>query len=296
MRNLATVGLFLLGLGALTQDQIETVPVSDNIFMLMGGGGNIGICRGDDGVFMVDDQFAPVTEKIKTAVAAISNKPIKFLINTHWHFDHTGGNENFGKEAAVIVAHEKVRQQMSAGQFMKDFNMKIDPAPSVALPVVTFTKELSFHLNDEEIHVFHVENAHTEGDAIIHFRKANVVHTGDCFFNGFYPYIDIYSGGSIDGMIRVAGRLLNLVDDETKIIPGHGPLARRADLIAFRDMLVGVRAAVRKPVSEGKSLEEVKALKPTAAFDGHWGSGFLNPDKFTEIVYNDLARGYESKY
>jgi glyoxylase-like metal-dependent hydrolase (beta-lactamase superfamily II) len=270
--------------------EIETVSVAPGISMLIGGGGNLGVITGEDGVFLIDDQYAPMTEKIRAAVAKLDKGPIRFLLNTHWHGDHTGGNENLGKGGTLIVAHEGVRRRMAAGQIIEAFNMEIPPAPEAALPVVTFTEAVTFHLNGEEIHAFHVLPAHTDGDAVVHFRGANVIHTGDLFFNGLYPFIDVSSGGSVDGMIAAADQILELADEETKIIPGHGPLATRSDLESFRAMLEGIRAKVAPLVAEGKSLEEVQAAKPTADFDEQWGGGFLNPENFTAIVYSSLSQ------
>ncbi len=270
--------------------QIQTQKVVPGVYMLVGQGGNLGVSAGSDAVFLVDDQFAPLTEKIRAAIAAFSDRPIKFVLNTHWHFDHTGGNENLGTGGALIVAHDNVRKRMSVEQFMEAFDRTVPASPKVALPVVTFSEEVTFHINNDEIHVFHVSNAHTDGDAIIHFSKANVVHMGDTYFNGFYPFIDVGSGGSIDGMITAADRVLAITDAETKIIPGHGALSDKAGLTAFRDMLKGVRDAVAAQVATGKTQEQVVAAKPTAAFDAKWGGGFLNPDQFTSIVYSDLSR------
>jgi glyoxylase-like metal-dependent hydrolase (beta-lactamase superfamily II) len=270
--------------------EVTTVRVSDGVYMLMGAGGNLGVSVGEDGVFLVDDQFAPLTEKIKAAVAAISDRPIRFVLNTHWHGDHTGGNENMGEAGALIVAHENVRKRMSVEQFIEAFGRKVPPSPEGALPVVTFTDAVTFHLNGDELHAFHVPPAHTDGDAIVHFRKANVLHMGDLYFNSLYPFIDVSSGGSVDGMIEAADRALALADKNTKIIPGHGELSDRQGLERFREMLTTVRDRIKKAISEGKSLDQIKASKPTAEFDEVWGKGFLNPDRFVEILYTDLSR------
>lgn len=270
--------------------EIRTLQVAGGVYMLVGSGGNIGVSAGEDGVFLVDDQYAPLTEKIKAAIAAISDKPVRFVLNTHWHGDHTGGNENLGEAGALIVAHENVRKRMSVEQFIEAFGRKVPPSPEGALPVVTFTDAVTFHLNGDEIHAFHVEPAHTDGDAIVHFRKANVIHMGDLFFNGLYPFIDISSGGSVDGMIAAAERGLAVADEHTKIIPGHGELGDAKDLKAFRDMLVAIRDRIKPMVAAGKSLEEVVAARPTAPFDENWGKGFLNAERFVGIVYASLSK------
>ncbi len=269
---------------------INTVKAAKNVYMLTGSGGNIGICTGDDGVFLVDDQFAPLTKKVKAAIGKISDKDIRFLINTHWHFDHVGGNENIGKAGTVIIAHENVRKRMTTEQFIEFFQKTIPAYPRAALPVITFTRDISFHVNEEEIQVFHVNNAHTDGDAIVYFRNANVIHTGDIYFAGIYPFIDTGSHGSINGVIDAAKHILSMINADTKVIPGHGPLSNKAELSAYVDMLATLRDKINKYVSEGKSLQEVQAAKPTREYDEKWGRGFLNPDQFTRIVYEDLSR------
>ena len=272
--------------------QIRSQKLSDAVSMLTGSGGNIGVSSGEDGVFIIDDQFAPLTEKIKKAVADIarSNTPTRFVINTHWHGDHTGGNENMGKDGAVIIAHENVRKRMSVEHFNDFFKRTTSPSPKAALPIVTFTQDVTLHLNSDDVYVFHVDSAHTDGDAIIHFTKANVVHMGDVFFWGSYPFIDISSGGSVNGMVAAVDKVLPMVNDETKIIPGHGNLAGKTELKTYRDMLAAIRDKMTALIKEGKSLEQIKAAKPTAAFDERWGKGFMSPDSFVELLFADLSR------
>jgi cyclase len=267
--------------------QVRTTKVGEGVYMLTGAGGNLGVSAGADGVILIDDQFAPLSDKIKAAIAAVGG-PIRFLLNTHWHGDHTGGNENFAKGGVVIVAHENVRHRMSVEQFIAAFNQHVPASPVGALPVVTFTDAVTFYLNGDSINVFHVPPAHTDGDAIIWFRHANVVHMGDTFFNGRYPLIDVSSGGSVDGMVGAADRVLGMVDANTKIIPGHGPLGDRAALQTYRTMVATVRDRIKRAVAAGQTLAQVQASKPTAEFDAVWGKGSITPERFVEIVYTDL--------
>jgi cyclase len=270
--------------------QIKTEKLSATSYMLTGAGGNLGLSVGEDAVFLVDDQYAPMTPKIKAAVAALSSKPVKFVINTHWHGDHTGGNEAFGKSDTVIVAHENVRKRMSSDQLIEFMNMPVKASPKAALPVVTFTNDVSFHLNGEELHVYHVPNGHTDGDAVVHFKGSNVVHLGDLFFNKLYPFIDTSSGGSVDGVIAAVDKVLASTNDATRYIPGHGALASRADLVAYRAMLDTVSTRIKALVKEGKTLEQAQAARPSADYDAAWGKGFMPPARFVEMLYKDLKR------
>ncbi len=269
--------------------EVRAEHVQGQVHVLFGRGGNIGVFAGDEAVVLIDDQFAPLTPKVEAAVRTISDKPIRFILNTHWHGDHTGGNENFGKAGVVIVAQDNVYRRLSTEQFMAAFNRHVPAAPRAALPVVTFNDELAFHLNGEEVRAYHVPHAHTDGDSIIHFTKSNVIHMGDIMFNGFYPFIDLGSGGNVRGMIAGVEKALAIADDRTRIIPGHGPLADRKDLESYHRMLVTARDRIHKLIDAGKSLEETIAARPMADYDGTWGNRFIKPEQFVTFVYRSLA-------
>ena len=269
--------------------RVTAQPVADGVYMLTGAGGNIGVSTGEDGILLIDDQFAPLTDKIRAAVAELGGGKIRFVLNTHWHGDHTGGNENLGKAGVLIVAHDNVRRRMSVEQFREAMNRTVPASPKDALPVVSFNDSVTFHLNREEIHALHLQAAHTDGDSIVHFRKANVLHMGDIFFNGMYPFIDVSSGGSVDGVIAAVERALALADGKTRIIPGHGPLSDREELAVYHEMLKKVRSAIAPMVASGKSLEEAVAAKPTREYDEKWGQGFIDPERFVGLVYRSLS-------
>jgi cyclase len=269
--------------------QIQTISVAPGISMLIGQGGNIAVSTGEDGPVLVDDQFAPLAPKIEAAVKAIQDGPVRFVLNTHWHFDHTGGNEIFGKRGTLIIAHKNVRTRMSTKQFMAAMNREVPPSPDDALPVVTFDESVMLHWNGEDIALSHLPNAHTDGDAAVWFKKANVVHTGDVFVNGFYPFIDASSGGSLAGVIAGVDALLAQVNVETKIIPGHGPLGGMKDLTAYRDMLSTVRKRVADGIAKGKTLQQLTEAKTLADLDKEWGDGFIRTDQFLAMVYADLS-------
>ena len=270
--------------------EIRTTRLGESTYMMQGAGGNLGLSIGEDAVFLIDDQFAPLTEKIQAAISRLTPKPVRFVLNTHWHGDHTGGNENFGKAGAIVVAHENVRSRMGAEQFIELMKMTEKASPKAALPIVTFASSVTFHLNGDEIRVFHVPKAHTDGDAIVHFAKSDVLHMGDVYFNGMYPFIDTSSGGSIRGTIAACDRALGIVSDSTKVIPGHGPLSNKAELKAYRDMLAAVADRIGKLVADGRKEAEILAANPTAEFDAKWGAGFMKPPRFVQMVVMDLQR------
>jgi len=268
--------------------QIETIPVTDGIYMLVGAGGNLGLSVGDDGVFLVDDQYAPLSEKILAAIAGITDEDVEFVLNTHWHGDHTGGNENLGETGAIIFAHDNVRVRLNTEQFQEILDRRTPPSVPGALPVVTFSDELTFHWNDETIRAFHVEDAHTDGDSIVHFENANVVHMGDTFFHGRYPFIDVDSGGTIDGVITAGYAVLSFANSDTKIIPGHGPLADVEGLQANLEMLKTARDRVQALIDQGMSEAEVVEAAPMAEFDADFEWQFISAERFVRTVYRSL--------
>jgi cyclase len=267
---------------------IRTIPAGKGVYMLQGSGGNIGLAVGEDFAFLVDDEFAVLSAKILAAVKAVTDKPVKFLVNTHWHGDHAGGNENLANAGVIIVAQDNVRTRMSSEQFNALFKSKTPAAPKAALPVVTFGQTVAFYLGGETVHVVHVPPAHTDGDAIVHFVTANTLHMGDVFFNGSYPFIDLSSGGSFEGVINAVNAALPYVNDSTKVIPGHGAMATRAELVGYRDMLVKIRDRVAALIKQGKTKEQVVAAKPSAEWDATLGTGFMKPDVFLGVVYDSM--------
>jgi glyoxylase-like metal-dependent hydrolase (beta-lactamase superfamily II) len=268
--------------------EIKTIDLGSGLAMLQGAGGNIGVSTGPDGVFLIDDQFAPLTEKIRAAIRELSKEPIRFVLNTHWHGDHTGGNENLGEAGVLILAHHRVRERLSTEQFQAIRNRTIPASPKVAWPVVTFEDGVTLHLNGQTIEVTHVDPAHTDGDSIVYFSEADLLHMGDIYFSGMYPFIDTSSGGRIDGMIAAADRALAIAGPKTRIIPGHGPLSNREDLSQTREMLISVRDRVRNFMNEGLDRDQVIARQPSKDFDGEYGGGFMKPDVFVGIVFDSL--------
>jgi len=267
--------------------EIQTIELADGLYMLIGAGGNMGLSVGADGAFLIDDQFAPLSDKIKAAVAAVTDAKVKFVLNTHWHGDHTGGNEPFGASGALIVAHENVRRRMDPATFT-DVMGNSNQAAALALPIVTFSQDVSFWWNGEQIQAHHTAPGHTDGDSVVWFRNANAVHMGDNFFVGTFPYIDLDSGGSVEGMILATEYVLGRADESTKIIGGHGPLAGIAQLREFNAMLTTVRDRIQGHIDDGMSLEEVLAAAPTAEFD-EMATDFMPTERFVGIVYRSLS-------
>lgn len=279
---------FALAQGDFSDIEITTTDLGNGIYMLKGSGGNLGASVGEDGVFIIDDQYAPLTEKIQAALAELSDHPVGYVINTHYHGDHVGGNENLGKAGAVIVAHDNVRKRLNTDQFTAFLNRETPAYPEGAWPVITFSDTIRFYLNGDTLHVIHVPNAHTDGDAIVHFEKANVLHMGDVFFGDYYPFIDFEAGGTINGYIEGLNHGLALADDETKIIAGHGQLSDKARMTAYRDILVTARDRVAMLKAEGRTLEEVKAAQLTTEWDEAMGQWFITPEQFVHFIYVTL--------
>ena len=266
----------------LSKVEIRTETVTPGLAVLLGAGGNIAVSHGPDGTILVDDQFAPLTPKIEAAIEALGASPAKWLINTHWHGDHSGGNENFGKAGAMIMAHDHVRERMAAGQMLR--GNAVPPSPAKALPVLTYHDGITLHLNGDTVRVMHAPHAHTDGDSILHWETANAFHMGDLFFHKVsLPFIDLESGGSAYGLIAAADKVLGLADDRSVIIPGHGPLATKADLAAYRAMLAEVVAAVESAKAAGRTLDEIKAMKPAAKYEVP--GGFISGDAFVTSIF-----------
>jgi glyoxylase-like metal-dependent hydrolase (beta-lactamase superfamily II) len=260
--------------------EIETIPVADGIFMLIGQGGNIGLSVGDDGAMIIDTQYAPLSDKILAAATATGGGAVKLVINTHWHGDHSGGNANFGNAGAMIVAHNNVRVRLAAAE---------DAEPA-GFPVVTYPDRVRINWNGDDIDLFHVSPAHTDGDSIVYFTNLNAFHMGDTFVNGAYPFIDMDSAGSFDGLIAAGEQVISLADDETAIIPGHGPLADKADLEEWIGILKTIRSRFQSLIDDGLSADEVVAAGVTSEWDATMGTGFMDPETFTRLAYQSLTQ------
>jgi len=266
---------------------IETVKITDQIYMLKGRGGNIGLFVGEDAVLMIDDQFAPLTPKILKAIKTITTKNVDYLINTHWHGDHTGGNQNMAKEGALIFAQNNVRERLSKESVRR--GEKVPPAPKDALPIVTFGSDMNLHINNETVLATHIHNAHTDGDALIYFMNNNVLHTGDSYFHKKFPYIDLSSGGSVQGYIEGLNKMIRLIDDETQIIPGHGSVSNKKELQAYIIMLTTITKNIQDEMSKGKSLDEVKKNSDLIkGFENY--EGWITGERIRETIYKSLQQ------
>jgi glyoxylase-like metal-dependent hydrolase (beta-lactamase superfamily II) len=286
------IAILLVSAAALAQEQdfskveVKATHVAGSVYMLQGSGGNIAASVGDDGIVLVDAEYAPLVPKIKAALTQISPKPVRYLINTHWHGDHVGGNAGMA-ETAAILAHENVRKRMQAGAFLAAINRKIEPAEPRALPILTFQDGVSLWLNGESVRALHVRPGHTDGDTVVFFTRSNVVHLGDDFVTYGFPFVDLNSGGSVRGMVAALDELIPQIPADAKIIPGHGPVSTLADVKKFRGTLDEIVALVAKNLKAGKTVEQMQKenlLAPYAA----WQGGFLKPEQFLETVVKDL--------
>ncbi len=268
--------------------EIHTVPVAEGLYLLAGGGGNIALSVGPDGPLLVDASYKELAKKVTAAVKTVSDKPIRLVVNTHWHFDHVGGNEALAKAGAVIIAHQNVRKCMGEDRDITIIDEHVTASPRTAWPTITFDDALTLHWNSDEIQIVHVPSAHTDGDCLVYFKRANVVHVGDIWFNGMYPFFDVNAGGSLDGLVKAFDRALAFADEKTRIIPGHGRLSNKEDMKHYRDMLVTVRDRVRLLVKQGKSKKEIIAAKPTQEFDSVWGQSWMSPDKWVGLICDGM--------
>jgi glyoxylase-like metal-dependent hydrolase (beta-lactamase superfamily II) len=290
MRNFIIVILLFASCLAVTAQNFDTInikttKVAGSVYMLEGSGGNIGVLAGNDGIIIIDDQYAPLSEKIKTAIAALSNQPIRFVINTHYHGDHSDGNKKFGSEGAIIVSHENTRKRLNANQANDLLKFEQKAYPYEALPKITFSESVTFNMNGETVQVYYTKNAHTDGDAIIFFKESNVLHTGDVFVRYGLPFIDQQNGGSIDGMIAGADQILKLINDDTKIIPGHGQISNKKDLIDYKNMLQTVRNRVADGIKAGKTIDQIINSDPAKEFKTIFDKAF-----FIQTVYNSIKK------
>ena len=266
--------------------EIKATKVAGAVYMLEGSGGNIGVSVGEDGIVLVDDQFAPLAPKIKAALKQITDKPIKFVLNTHFHGDHTGGNAQFGNEA-TIIAHDNVRKRLESGGKVQQNS--VSASPKEALPVITFNDRASVHLNGEDIRAIHVPNGHTDGDSIILFPKSNVVHMGDDFVTYGFPFVDVQNGGSISGLIAGIEKVLTMIPADAKIIPGHGPLSSPADIQKFVQMLKDTRGLVAHAAQEGKTVGQMKSEHLLSKYED-FGKGFIKTDAWLDLLYADVQQ------
>lgn len=270
-------------------DAVEIRPekITDHVYVLYGAGGNIGLALGQEYAYVIDDQFAQLTDKILAAVRGITDKPVRFVVNTHWHGDHVGGNENLAGQGAIIIAHENVRKRMGMRTDRGEGRI-VEPASFAARQKITFSEEMTIHLDStRSMHLMHVDPSHTDGDSYIYFPEENIIHMGDNFIDG-YPFIDLQSGGDVDGFVRNLNMVLFIVDDQTRIIPGHGAVAGREQLVSFRNMIQDIRTLVKQARDSGKSLEEIQQMKLTAPWDAQYFKGFIEPDRLVEAIFSSV--------
>jgi len=287
----AALAAFLAPVSFAQEQAVEYIatPLSSTVTMIKGKGGNIAVSSGKDGVFIIDDQLKPLTDQLLASIAKVSEQPIRFVINTHYHGDHVGGNETLGAAGSVIIAHDNIRKRMTSEQFSNFMNSTTPAWPKDSLPVVTFNDQVTLHLNGEAVTVTHVPRGHTDGDSIVHFPDSNVLHMGDIFFNGLYPYIDLDGGGSIQGMIAAVELGIGMANAETRIIPGHGPLSDLNGMREYHTFLIKARDNVQALIDQDMSLEQAIEVKPTAQWDEILGKVWITPDQLVIFIYNSLT-------
>ena len=292
MKHLLLIAILFASINSLSAQEkpveFTTFQLSDTVYMLKGRGGNVGISTGEDGLYIIDDQLRPITEQLLQAIRKVSNKPIRFVLNTHYHADHVGGNETLGAAGAVVIAHDNIRKRMTTEQVSIFSENTTPPYAKGALPVLTFNDRISLHLNGETATAYYVASGHTDGDSIIHFPASNVIHMGDMFFNGLYPYVDLDAGGSMQGLIAAADLALSMADDSTRIIPGHGPLGMTEDLKNYRDYLIEASTNVQELIDQNMDLEQIIAARPTRQWDEELGKTWITPAQFVTFIYNSL--------
>ena len=292
MKSLLLIAILFASINSLSAKdkpvEFTTFQLSDTVYMLKGRGGNVGISTGDDGLYIIDDQIRPVTTGLLQAIRKISDKPIRIVLNTHYHADHVGGNETIGDAGAVIISHDNIRKRMTTEQVSIFMKNTTPPYAKDALPIVTFNDRLSLHMNGETATAYYVANGHTDGDSIIHFPVSNVIHMGDMFFNGLYPYVDLDAGGSMQGLVAAADLALSMADESTRIIPGHGPLGMTEDLKNYRDYLIKAGANVQELIDKDMDLQQIIAAEPTKEWDEELGKTWITPPQFVTFIYNSL--------
>lgn len=288
---LLTNAAFAYSQGGGKRDVLKNVKIeklTDNISLIRAGGGNIAVYHGVDGVFVIDNGLVDKTERVMAAIEKVTTAPVDYLVNTHWHHDHVGNNAVLGKSGTLILANENVRKRMKSGGEIKALDRKVEPAAKDALPVITYQDQIKLHLNDQDVEIISLDPAHTDGDSFIVFPKDNVIHTGDVFFNGAWPFIDASSKGSLNGVIKAAETILKKTNATTKIIPGHGALAQKADLEKYHEVLLTVFNRLDKAKKEGLTKDQWLESKPLADLDEQWGQGFMPTEKFTNIVWDTV--------
>ena len=283
--------LYLSNLDTIHASHLEmnTTKLNVNMYVIHGAGGNVILSVGNDGVILVDDQYAPVTEKLKAVIANLTDKPIKFVINTHLHPDHVGGNERLGEGGAIIVSHDNVRKRLSSDQFFEFINMTIPALSEKGLPIITFSENMTFYQNDEEIKITHLDNGHTDGDSAVYFTKNNVIHVGDDFSDRSYPLMDLSSGGSIDGLISSLKKILLMINKDTKVIGGHSGISNQTKVKDYLNMLINVQDNINNMIKEGKSLDEIIKSKPTLKYNTiYYDHSFIKPKDLVTNIYMSL--------